>query len=999
VGAARYPLFPSFQDAFIPIYNDVTSLSALFRSTKEFDEIIVIRDGDFTLENLQYITQQYITVEAERFNGNVNVFFAISGVGTSRHTILLPTARAIDDDPNAIPMYWLESMLAHVSSVTNTLLVIVNASYSQDFGKTISLASGRNGTAIAAGEIAAGDTAFAVANFGPGSVLFELLKKALRGDQILVGKTIIQPPGRDDGTMDPYELFAYMRYVADRLNLGASFRPTLVQWGDQRADSRGFVLSRGLSLSNNERPNSDAPATDRFWRSIVWLRGMVIAYPIPFVVVASVISWFAAWWGAFRMSPLRFYAASQAVDGLGHMEIGPVKISLPVGWLAMSWLTHHPSVLDAWISKHLPAARASWPKKQTVAERLIHIPLAMIVDGSIKPELKPEVLQDSAFAKGPGVLLISGEGGVGKTSLACQIGSSCLSQQQADWICQHPMIPILIERELATGSLDGQEPLVEAVRAELVTGLGLIRSVAPRFLDALLRHRRLLVIVDHLSEMSEGTRKAMRLSGPDFPIKALVVTSRQVEALGAINVVTVLQPLRVDSDRIIEFMTAYLRELKIVKPFVDRDFIDARDKLLSLVGDRDVTVLLARLFSDQLVESRNAKNTSDTKLPENIPELMLAYINRINKTIGESERRRNLEIQQSAQTVAWVCLQEKLRPIEAKVEAARRALHSDADALLSYLRERLCIIRISGVREDRVRFELDPLAEYLAAIQFAERTGGDEDKWRRFINRATPRAAEARQFLLALRDVIKVDLVNNIPKFSLEAIDDLIGPRGTNSGDRKEPRGRADAFAIDLVWRQIAGDASLRPSEGALYKAIDAASDEARLYIFYQASKNREHNWKERKEVMERSIPILRSLVSIDVSATIHNLRAEFGYALKDKHEPELDKAEELFTQAIKARGVDENGNWAIYEANRALTRIMMKNDFNLRYKSSNEAANLIKEDLRTAVRDEWVGGWLLKDPVVIAWARENNLKLDEFVRTESNSRRTEGAERLVDGA
>jgi hypothetical protein len=134
--------------------------------------------------------------------------------------------------------------------------------------------------------------------------------------------------------------------------------------------------------------------------------------------------------------------------------------------------------------------------------------------------------------------------------------------------------------------------------------------------EALLRKRRLLVIVDHLSEMAETTRNKIRPANREFPIHALIVTSRLQELLGDAPKM-VLEPLRVEGNRLSEFINAYLpqgeRHL-----FEDEDYFEVCRRLSHIVGQRNITVLLARLYVDQTIaEQEGAGGT----LPDSVPEL------------------------------------------------------------------------------------------------------------------------------------------------------------------------------------------------------------------------------------------------------------------------------------------------------------------------------------------------------------------------------------------
>ena len=260
----------------------------------------------------------------------------------------------------------------------------------------------------------------------------------------------------------------------------------------------------------------------------------------------------------------------------------------------------------------------------------------------------------------------------------------------------------------------------------------------------------------------------MRPDAPDFKAKALIITSRRREALGGIALVE-LQPMRVEAERLSEFMSAYLRARGMRDQFSDPEFFSACEGLTTLVGDRAVTILLVRLYADQLIEAKKAAEARE--LPASIPELMLRYVTRMNEAL-EEEPRSNSAVQRDAQKVAWTCLEGSFRPSEADRSAVLDGLGDDAEARLDYLQKRLLLVEVTGVREDRVRFKLDPLAEYLAAMNLIERLEAQPTKWRRFLKDLTPKLEGAREFLLALRDCVRAS--PSVPSFVVSGLTTLL---------------------------------------------------------------------------------------------------------------------------------------------------------------------------------------------------------------------------------
>jgi HEAT repeat protein len=491
-------------------------------------------------------------------------------------------------------------------------------------------------------------------------------------------------------------------------------------------------------------------------------------HPISTGLVLFAPFWFGGWFVVFAARPLAFYRAAWWAKERDALSLGPLKISVPFHWFVLGWLRHHPRVLDAWVHRHRSTARSRFLAKPTVQHREVHISVPVNLAGMVYPELTPSSFRASAFGREPGALLIWGEGGAGKTSLACQIARWCLSDKAEEWPCRHPMLPVLLEHELNPKVDKGRDELFEAIGRHIEDVLALDRRPNDDLLDALLRRRRLLVIVDHLSEMSEATRERIRPDAPDFAPKALIVTSRRRETLGGV-IITELQPMRVEAERLSEFMSAYLRRSGVRDLFPDTEFFSACERLARLVGDRSATVLLVRLFADQLIEAKRAADAR--KLPANIPELMLAYVSLVNGAVPEKERTADPEVQQDAQKVARACLAETFRPGDAGLPAVLGALGEDAGARLAYLRERLNLVDVVGVRKDRVRFQLDPLAEYLAALEIIGRLGTDRRGWARFLANLA-KAASAREFLLVLRDCIRVSRTPLFPD-ALTEVDKL----------------------------------------------------------------------------------------------------------------------------------------------------------------------------------------------------------------------------------
>jgi hypothetical protein len=95
------------------------------------------------------------------------------------------------------------------------------------------------------------------------------------------------------------------------------------------------------------------------------------------------------------------------------------------------------------------------------------------------------------------------------------------------------MIPVFLEENFAHTLEKDTSPFIQSVREKLQ-----VLDLEPppeEMIAQLLRRKRLLVIIDGLSELDEETRANIRPANPDFPAHALLVTSRKEETMGGIR--------------------------------------------------------------------------------------------------------------------------------------------------------------------------------------------------------------------------------------------------------------------------------------------------------------------------------------------------------------------------------------------------------------------------------------------------------------------------------
>ncbi|MFM7529669.1 MAG: HEAT repeat domain-containing protein, partial [Nodosilinea sp.] len=435
---------------------------------------------------------------------------------------------------------------------------------------------------------------------------------------------------------------------------------------------------------------------------VIWARGHLLWVVIGVGGIVVVMTYGAI----FLCRPLLLLklgdGAVQAIANLpqvGTTLSGLLKMLLP--------LKYNSHVLDAWVTQQLATATEKFtsPTNKTVRDRAIHVPLPVKLNDHSETGFGPQTLQPY-FRRSRFCLLLTGEGGAGKTSLACQIARWGLERKLA----KYAILPILIEQEL--GESDN---LLEVIQGYLQTLVAAEKSLDKTLVKALLRKRRLLVIVDHLSEMAETTRDKIRPADSNFPIHALIVTSRLPE--DRLQKDVQVEPMRVEGNHLSEFINAYLTAKGKRHLFEDEEYFEVCRRLSRMVGQRTITVLLARLYTDQTIEQ---KEGAGGNLPDSIPDLMLSYLNQLNRPIEPANQRDQLQVQQDVQAIAWQCLKSTYRPAPAQLSDAIAALVAqgmpteEAKQRLQYLENRLKVLETLEPG-DKLRIMLDPLTEYLAA--------------------------------------------------------------------------------------------------------------------------------------------------------------------------------------------------------------------------------------------------------------------------------------------
>ncbi len=479
--------------------------------------------------------------------------------------------------------------------------------------------------------------------------------------------------------------------------------------------------------------------------------------------IVWIVFFLLLWTVILNTKPILILKVSNSLDKIADISLQSMPIK---HFFLISFFHHNPKVLDAWVASQIDTVRKEFESKNTVQERNVYIPMPVVLNGKSVGNLTPENLKP-IFSQARTFLLICGEGGIGKTTLGCQIARWAMSPLRDERLLQHIVLPVLLEHDLY---IDPQkkDSFLQTIRGQLSLTCTTTDGITDEFVLQLLKQKRLMVLLDHFSELSQETRKAIRPESPAFAANLLLVTSRNEEKLDDASKSTI-KPIRIQGDRLSAFMDAYLTQRGKRELFDDPEYFDSCRKLSLIVGKGTTTILLAKLFAEQMIAIKDGEpdqsNLGDSGLPDNIPDLMLRYINELNRDFQE-ERYDNYTLHQYLKVVAWECLKDTFRPMSARTVDVLQQMTKefnlpDADAAntrLRYLQERVRIVQAVGPSADMVRFTLDPVAEYLAAIKVVGDCGANESKWSDLLDqmKVAKEAGVIDGFQSALKETLKV---------------------------------------------------------------------------------------------------------------------------------------------------------------------------------------------------------------------------------------------------
>ena len=219
------------------------------------------------------------------------------------------------------------------------------------------------------------------------------------------------------------------------------------------------------------------------------------------------------------------------------------------------------------------------------------------------------------------------QGGIGKTTLACQIGLWALDEIASAAMLGHPAIPIVFDDFPLT--IINHEKFVDLIADEIQNLSRSMERPSRRLVRNLLKTGRALVIADRISEWkSEGVSKLLNLRG-QAQVNSLIVSSRSETLLENTSRIK-MEPPRIDADYISVFLGDYLSNREMRDQFPKTEFYPACQRLAEIVHDGGTTACFLTMYADIMVYQKTAYIPEES--PRTLPDLVIKYVQFLNRS-------------------------------------------------------------------------------------------------------------------------------------------------------------------------------------------------------------------------------------------------------------------------------------------------------------------------------------------------------------------------------
>lgn len=401
--------------------------------------------------------------------------------------------------------------------------------------------------------------------------------------------------------------------------------------------------------------------------------------------------------------------------------------------------------LDAWIRRYGPRiqpSREDWTSYQP-------LPVDLSVKGKTDHIGQPVPAALAAIADEREITIV-GPGGAGKTTLARQITL---------WLQDDNELTRKIgARPVSLFLGNSAKSVIDSVQALLQDRLG--AEVDRELVGALLRKGRLVVVLDGLSERgetAEGYRQELRTT----VLARLIITTSRTEHDRVYSSAGVIKPTALNSESLVRLVKSIVSspvaaETDALEKMSVQLAVATHLAMMVESTQSGVTPLLVETFVKQ-AERLIAEKRSFDELPRSTAGAYLGYVKELTSRGGPGVSA--FKLMKATMHVATMCIDEDFRPCPADYEKILGTLSGEGlgEDDITNLR-RLGLLRLLDADIPvRLRFELDPIAEYCAVEYWREHMQAYE--WGQVREQAVKKLPSSAGILRAIEDIEKYSAV------------------------------------------------------------------------------------------------------------------------------------------------------------------------------------------------------------------------------------------------
>jgi hypothetical protein len=503
-------------------------------------------------------------------------------------------------------------------------------------------------------------------------------------------------------------------------------------------------LSRESFVLRDSKGNPYITINNNFWekyKKYIISTGLLLSYFLFWIAYALL----------FPASFLRFYHSNKMQQLLAlkpQTLIAVVNILLP-----LKILTTTARVQNAWVRSFAGIGESKYNLSEVTRQRMGYVSLPVFAGDPVKGHLIKEpdtVMLNELFDKKRTIIQIIGPGGAGKTSLAVEMGRWMFWRTKNRKTGQMPMVPLILE----SGSRDLLGEVTRILRSWKND-----YTLQEDFVKTLLKSQRLVIIIDALSERPHDIQEYYKQLHGQLPVNALIITARQpVELEVREGICLYPQPLE---DNLLYFITAFLKTHHNQSLSENRDKLAFAWKVVSIVeGNRSkavVTPLLVKLIIEMALPEGVNKDiqTILAEMPNSIPDVYYQYLEHLNPASPSAVNYLpKEEMIQVAELLGRLSLGDNFFPKDFLEKEARKAIahffpHLGNDPIELFISNGILTRRPLHLGNNYLRFNLDPLAEYLAASKLYDENNTSDAQLQAFMEKVNKLPDEVNEFKIA----------------------------------------------------------------------------------------------------------------------------------------------------------------------------------------------------------------------------------------------------------